>query len=76
MRRKRRRYIVARVRPEILEKVAGCEIIRELPPDGVVIRCQHFDLPRIKKELAGLGCEILGVSGTIRKAVAKFWCKT
>ncbi|MEM1689130.1 MAG: hypothetical protein QXU01_02445 [Candidatus Hadarchaeales archaeon] len=73
MRRERRRYIVVRGKPEIIEGIVGCEIIRKLPANGVVIRCRHLDLPRIRKELVERGCEVLGVSGTIKKAITKFW---
>jgi len=79
MRRERRRYIVVRFEHGgIVKRVgerSGCEVsvVRELQPDGLVLGCRHTDLPKVREALKELGVEVLGVSGTIRKAVRKFW---
>lgn len=39
-----------------------------------VFRCAHLDLELAKKELAEMGAEVRGVSGTLRKARQKFLC--
>jgi len=76
MRRERRRYIVMRADPKLVEAVVQateCEVIKRLSPDGILIRCGHLNLPAVKEKLTSMGCEILGVSGTIKRALKKFW---
>jgi len=79
VKRERRRYVVVRVREEdVVREVCrrtgcGVSVVRRLQPDGLVLRCSHVDLPKVRGALGEMGVEVLGVSGTIRRAVGKFW---
>jgi hypothetical protein len=79
VKRERGRYVVVRGREEgVIGEVCrrtgcGVSVARRLQPDGLVLRCSHVDLPKVRGALSEMGVEVLGVSGTIRGAVRKFW---
>jgi hypothetical protein len=76
--KERGRYIVFRINKAQAEIIKR---LKEVPPgpklmkldsDICILRCAHLQLPTLRKELAELGAQILGVSGTIKQATRKF----
>lgn len=79
--RYRNRYLVIRVTTDVeslLKNLAGefknLKVV-EATSDACILRCGHLQLPQVKDYLRSLGIEIIGVSGTIRRARRKFLLK-
>jgi len=77
--RQRDRYVVVRfnkanvkaILEDLSKKFSRIKLVEETYTASIV-RCGHLQLPLVKERLSKLGVEILGVSGTIRKARRKF----
>jgi hypothetical protein len=76
--KERGRYIVFRInkaQAEIIKRLKGLSPgskLMKFGSDICILRCGHLQLPTLRKELAELGAQVLGVSGTIRRATRKF----
>ncbi len=81
MKRLRRRYVVIRRDPASAEpslsllqrEFKGLQRVKLEGVEGfVVLRCTHLQLPELKRRLNALGLQVVGVSGTIKRAIKKF----
>jgi len=77
--RQRDRYVVIRASKAKLEAIlenlskrfTRLKLVEEADDAGI-LRCSHLQLSSLKECLTASGVEILGVSGTIRRAKLKF----
>jgi len=82
-RKLRNRYVVFRFKGDpdtvyatLRSRLSYPHFLKPISHSGEVgvFRCAHLDLELVKKELAGMGAQVRGVSGTLRKARQKFLC--